>query len=152
MKLRHDSEGVFERMFSSVSGVMQLVRDERISELVSYAQKEIRREFYRETGLEDDNEFIVSVKPLALTRELVRAGKPQFFFLIQVDERRIHEDRDIRARFRQSAEGLDEFYDDLISNKASFNRSLSPELAMNLVYSFQYFQQTEKQPRLPIII
>jgi hypothetical protein len=148
MKLRKDSEGVFESMLGTTSGVVQLPSGQRITELVSYAQHEMLREFSRETGIDEDKLPIKDIKALSFTRELTRGGKPQFFFLIEIP---FIDESNFRTVFRKSIEGLDEFYDNLLKNKTSFSTALSPEYSANLIYAFQYFQSQEKKKQRPIL-
>lgn len=145
MKPRRSAQGVFGNMFGSVSGVMQLPPGARISELVAYAQDEVRREFSYETGLKDETAVVREVKPLAFVRELTRGGKPQFFFRIEIRE--ISED-EFSKKFKKSLEGLEEYLEGVLD--ASPQSMLSPEFASNLVYAFQYFQALQRQPLDPI--
>lgn len=146
MKLRKDSNGVFENMLSTVSGVVQIPQGQRVSDLISYGSQEIRRELSRETGLDD---AIKGIQPLAFVRELTRGGKPQLFFLIEI---KCVDNKDFKRLFQNSVEGLQEFYDSLLKNKASIRGSLSPEFMANLVYTFQFFQKRERQNESPIMI
>ena len=137
MKLRKPTEAVFGNMFGTTSGVVTLHAGQGIGSLVDYVTSEMRREFYRETGLDEETNPIQTMYPLAFTRELMRGGKPQFFFLIEIDP--ISEDL-FGKRFRSSAEGLEEFYDNVYRNNL-YSSTLSPEFVMNLIYALQWFQK-----------
>lgn len=136
MKLRKDSEGVFESMLGTTSGVVEHAPGQSVPELISYATSEMRREFTRETGCDHDKVALKQIIPLAFCRELTRGGKPQMFFAIEIEE--INE-TNFKALFRKSPEGLDEFVDGLASNRLDYMKALSPEFAMNVMLSLQYF-------------
>lgn len=162
MKLRKESEGVFEKMFGSTSGVgSPKVRDdnnknweerdftivEEITELGVWAKEAMKGEFERETGLKNSESETLRFVPLAFTRELTRGGKPQFFFLIEI---RPQTPKLFRKEFRRSEEGLEEFYDSFLKNKASWNSALTPEFYTNLIYALEYFQKQDKLLRAPV--
>lgn len=136
MKRRRDSEGVFEEMLGTTSGVVQSAPGLSIPELVSYATTEMLREFSRETGCDLDKVQLKRIIPLAFCRELTRGGKPQFFFAIEIPE--MTEDT-FKVLFRKSPEGLEEFVDGIAANRLDYSRALSPEFAANLVFAFQHF-------------
>lgn len=159
MKVRRSSEGVFEEMLGSTSGVVEPpLTEERkaemqrkgetpephqlpeLTDLVAYAAQEVLREFRYETGLSEDDIEQGQVRPLAFVRELIRGGKPQFFFLIELKP---ITNAAFKERFQKAVEGLQEFHDDFRNNWKSFNRPMSPELAANLFYAFEYFQKAE---------
>ncbi|MBN1259290.1 MAG: hypothetical protein JXB35_01290 [Anaerolineae bacterium] len=150
MKVRRETQGVFEKAFGTVSGAAEWIHGADIPELRYFATREVLREFRRETGFEDDNEFIEFIAPLALTRELIRGGKPQFFFLIKIkDPFAVDTTVPFSERFGKSEEGAQEFKE----KKLSFSKitsSLSPELATNLVYTFEYFQSIARIPQEPV--
>lgn len=132
MKLRKQL-GIYENMFGTTSGeVENPPEDIEPRDLVSFVSEEMKREFSYETGL-NSSKVIKSVRPLAFTRDLIRGGKPQFFFLIEIRE---VSKREFSSNFRKSIEGLDEFHNDLIY-KLRFRSALSPEFALNLVYAIQ---------------
>lgn len=139
MKYRRPTEAVFGNMFGTTSGVVTMPPGTQVHSLVDYVICEMRREFYRETGLDEDkdNNPIKSMIPLAFTRELMRGGKPQFFFLIEIDPM---SESEFGRRFRASAEGLEEFYDNAFHNNL-YTTALSPEFATNLIYALQYFRK-----------
>jgi len=70
-------EGVYH---CSSSGVLKWTNDEMN---MSWIEKEMYREIHEEIGLEKLN--IVKLKPIAIVRELLRAGKPQIFFIGYTD-------------------------------------------------------------------
>gem|GEM_PF-3830632 len=120
-----------------------------MSDLVQYATHQMEREFIAETGV-DEKEIDwgqIKFKPLAFSRELIRGGKPQFFFLIEIPE--LDNDKFHRI-FKKSREGLIEFVDKLITKEAALDSALSPEFAMNLIYAFQYIQHNNSLPLDPI--
>ena len=121
--------GVFEQMFGTTSGVVE--QPKLCYELTQYATSEMEREFTLETGL--NSKVIKSVIPLALTRELIRGGKPQFFFLIEIHKVESH---DFSKKFRTSDEGPEEFYN-VIGRLRRHRSVLSPEFNQNLIYAFQ---------------
>lgn len=166
MKLRCRSDGVFEDMLATTSGVVEppLTDDEakhrdehskpvenhqisRLTELVSYATEEMLREFQRETGLERSH--VKSIAPLAFVRELTRGGKPQFFFLIEIQPIR---ERDFKRRFQSSAEGLEEFRDNWQSDLIAHSKPFSPEFAANLVYPIEHFQARDGKKSSPLFL
>jgi len=148
MKYRRPDEGIFGRMFGTTSGVVTLSRGQPITSLVDYACTEMKREFYWETGLDEDRNRIKRIVPLSFTRELMRGGKPQFFFLIQIDE---ISESEFGRKFQTSAEGLHEFHDNIIDNNR-YSAVLSPEFATNLIYAFQFFQAEKRLATDPILL
>lgn len=128
-KVRKPSEGVFERMLGTVSGVVEPPTGRPMTDLLEYAKEEISREMTAETGIGQNH--VERIIPLALCRELTRGGKPQFFFSIQL---RDLEPEDAYECFRNSIEGLDEFYDGYLANATITRHALSPEFAANLLY------------------
>ena len=79
---------------------------------------QIKKEFFQEVGynryLEDmgRDESEVQIIPLAYVRELMRGGKPQFFFLIKTPETT---EKVISKYFKESFNGTDEFKNNIIS-------------------------------------
>ena len=144
MKPRKGDLGVFGNMLGSVSGVVNGMPEAvKSNNLLDYIKTELLRELSEETGInrtiiERDLKF--KIIPLAFTRELLRGGKPQFFYLIvmeNIDEKEFHE------LFKVS-EGKDEFKTDWLTNIKSYDDFISPELTTNFVYAFQYIQHKEK--------
>lgn len=132
MRLRKQL-GIYENMFGTTSGEVENPHEGgEPKELISFVAEEMKREFAFETGL-NPSKVVKRVLPLALTRDLIRGGKPQFFFLIEISA--VHPD-DFSPAFKKSIEGLDEFHNDLI-HKRRFFSALSPEFALNLFYAFQ---------------
>ncbi len=166
MKLRRRSDGVFEDMLATTSGVVEppLTADEvehrkehgissvehqarRLTELVAYAKDEMLREFQRETGLE--RRHVKNITPLAFVRELTRGGKPQFFFLIEIQPIK---EREFKKRFQKSDEGLDEFRDNWLSDLIAHSKPFSPEFAANLIYAIEHFQIRDGKQRSPLFL
>lgn len=149
MKLRKGTEGVFELMFGTTSGVLELSVSQP-NNLVELASKEMLREFCEETGVsKEDAMSVVSVTPLAFTRELMRGGKPQFFFLLEIPE---DLEKKFKESFRSSQDGLNEFHDSVLNKASSYHHALSPEFAANLYYAYRYFNLQNKLPIEPVMI
>jgi len=125
MKYRKPTEAVYPNMFGTTSGVVTIPPGQPVRSLTDYVTSEMRREFYRETGFDEDrdNRPIKNMILLSFVRELIRGGKPQFFFLIEIDE---ITEKQFRRKFRTSAEGLEEFYDNPYHNN-KYSTALSPE-------------------------
>lgn len=134
-------------MLGTVSGVVEPPANDEFAydTLEEYAKKEITREFYEETGY---NEYMVSkslpenkikVVPLAFTRELIRGGKPQFFFLIITPE---ISDTELSIYFKKSFNGAEEFRNNIDSR--IINYRMSPETQTNFLYALAYIQRFEK--------
>ena len=121
MKRRKDSEGVFEDMIATTSGVVTFVPGQLPSELVAFAQHEMLREFMRETELYPDKVSRLTNRWL-FRRELTRGGKPQFFFAIEMEELT---EKAFQALFVKSPEGLEEFVDGVVAGRLDYGRSLS---------------------------
>ena len=142
MQSRQANLGVFTNMLSSVSGSM-MPPVEGIDDLVDYATKELKRELIEETGLDVENLEEYSrfdIVPLALTRELTRGGKPQFFFLTVLGEL---SEKEFGKIFKE-ASSKNEFKNDRFSNITSFNDLISPEFTTNLLYAMKYMQTRHK--------
>ncbi len=142
LKQRRDSEGVFERMLGTTSGVVQHANGLSVPELVSYATNEMLREFTKETGCDLDRVQLRAITPLAFCRELTRGGKPQFFFAIEIAE---ISESNFKDLFRKSPEGLEEFVDGLATGRLDYAKALSPEFAMNLVLALRHFARQASQ-------
>ncbi|MBR4119584.1 MAG: hypothetical protein IKK64_05830 [Bacteroidales bacterium] len=141
LKPRKKGVGVFSSMLGTTSGVV-VPPSKPIASLEEYLIQEMRREFYEETGFKrymaDHNisEEEVQIIPLAFTRELLRGGKPQFFFIIKtppISNRKWHK------YFSKSFNGKEEFYDTPLSNTPIYK--LSPETQTNLLYAYAYLQR-----------
>lgn len=141
MKIRKHQQGVFANMLSTISGVVEPPK-RNIKDLLDHASNELLREFRYETGISKEEMSIHKDKykliPLAFTRELVRGGKPQFFFLLIIPEMNRKE---FERKFNKSVEGTYEFKSDWISNISVYKKALSPEFATNLIYAHEYLQK-----------
>jgi hypothetical protein len=146
MKLRKQL-GVYENMFGTTSGEVENPSSSIPAELVSYVEREMLREFSYETGL-NQTKFLQRIHPLAFTRDLIRGGKPQFFFLIEISE---VSEQDFSKDFKKSIEGMDEFQNDLAS-KFRFQNVFSPEFALNLVYAFQLLLAEKRRDIEPLVL
>jgi hypothetical protein len=144
-KLRRADDAVAEKMLASASGVAELLPGQHVRDLLSYAESEIIRELYNETGL--SCEEVVRIVPLAFCRELVRGGKPQFMFFVEIDKNKI---ADFTELFRKSAEGLDEFYNSWFTSVTAHSRTLSYEFAFNLCLSLKFLQRERHAAGSPI--
>ena len=144
LRPRRKQTGVYYDMLGTVSGVVEVPDDDTFTceTLEEYASSEIIREFYQETGYKQylDSkslpETVVQVVPLMFVRELIRGGKPQFFFLIVTPE--ISESQ-LTPFFKKSYNGTEEFRSAIDSRM--FNYSLSPETQTNLIYALRYIQR-----------
>ncbi|KZN53900.1 hypothetical protein N474_18840 [Pseudoalteromonas luteoviolacea CPMOR-2] len=132
--------GVFQGMLGTISGVVQIPNGVAVDNLVNYATLEMLREFSRETGIDQKKEPAKMIKPLCFTRELTRGGKPQFFFLIEID---YISDSDFKRMFRKSLEGIEEFEEGVMKNHILFNSIMSPEVVSNMFYALSYFQEKD---------
>lgn len=148
MKLRQQSTGIFETMFGTTSGVLEL-SEETPKDLIKLASDEMLREFCEETGVPKDEALEnVIITPLALTRELIRGGKPQFFFLIEIPD---EVEEKFKAYFKSSQDGLNEFDDNPFEKaKGYITNHLSPEFAVNLYYAYRYFNVQNQLSDKPI--
>jgi 8-oxo-dGTP pyrophosphatase MutT (NUDIX family) len=142
-KLRKGTEGIFGLMFGTTSGVVEL-SDSTPSDLVDLASNDMLREFREETGVSEQDATAVTITPLAFVRELMRGGKPQFFFLIEVPEEL---EANFKEGFKSSRDGLKEFHDSVWNKASSYQHVLSPEFAANIYYAYRYFN---KQAALPV--
>jgi len=127
--------GTFAGHLGTVSGVVNYFDGQPCHELATHAGWSMVREFERETGLNAE-EVGLRVAPLAFCRELVRGGKPQFFFLIEVTNRDLDKAH-FNDAFEKSAEGLKEFFSGICAGK-SFKARLSPEFAMNFLLAAKH--------------
>jgi len=96
---------------------------------------------YKKTGEETatvkDEDYInlytdVEIIPLALTREMLRGGKPQMFFLIRTKK---FSESILKSCFLKSL-GKDEFDEPLLITSAS----ISAEVACNYLYAMEYLR------------
>lgn len=129
--------GVFQDMLGTISGVAQMPSGHKVDSLVAYATSEMIREFNREAGLEEGENPVKQIVPLAFVRELARGGKPQFFFLIEIEQL---SNGAFKNLFRNSIEGIEEFDDSFLKNHVLYSSMMSPEIASNLFYAFSYFE------------
>jgi len=147
---RHKKLGVFSGMLSSVSGGVEPPR-RQITELVGHVTDELKREFVEETGLNAEEleatgrcKFI----PLALTRELSRGGKPQFFYLTVLND--VTKKEFIKAFKRAGRKS--EFRSDPFSKIAALDEVVSPEFSTALFYALTYIQKQGKYPTDRLIL
>ena len=144
LRPRRKQTGVYYDLLGTVSGVVEAPEGDVFpcNRLEEYAKSEILREFYQETGYNlyldsrQMSESVVEVVPLMFVRELIRGGKPQFFFLIVTPE--ISESQ-LTPFFKKSYNGTEEFRSAIDSRM--FNYSLSPETQTNLIYALRYIQR-----------
>ncbi len=144
-KIRQKTKGVsvFEDMFGTISGVLNLPKGVNPTELTDYAICGILRELERETNIGEDSEFpIINLQPLAFVRELGRGGKPQFMFCIEIFP---VTNRKFKKLFKKSVEGIQEFSDGFFKNYVTIPPVLSPEVTTNIIYTLQYLQKRAKQ-------
>ena len=147
LRPRRGTTGVFTDMLGTISGVVEPPVDGAFEEtsLEDYLMKEIRREFYQESGfnryLADNSlsEEVVKICPLAFMRELTRGGKPQFFFMIVTP---YVPERVLSKYFKISYNGKEEFYSDMRSRFMMYG--LSPETMTNLILAYRYIQRNQR--------
>lgn len=144
LRPRRKQTGVYYDMLGTVSGVVEVPDDDTFTceTLEEYASSEIIREFYQETGYKQylDSkslpETVVQVVPLMFVRELIRGGKPQFFFLIVTPE---ISESELTPFFNHSYNGTEEFRSNI--DARMINYRLSPETQTNLIYALRYIQR-----------
>lgn len=144
---RSRKTGVYSGMLSSVGGVVQAPESAQFptDSFEDYAAAEMRREFVEESGVDylvkkgKLSDTDISIIPLAFVRDLVRGGKPQFFFLIATPH---ISDKDLAQAFRHSFNGLEEFNRGTICRIKKMN--LSPETMCNLLYAMEWIQRKKK--------
>lgn len=103
-KPRSSKVAIEKGILGSPSGVVSPVYGQPITNLTQFLYSEMIREFSEETGL--PVEVIRNIKLLNLSRELRRGGKPQVFFLLEIDDLK---ESDFINLFRSSPDGLNEF-------------------------------------------
>lgn len=146
LRPRRKTTGVFTDMLGTISGVVEPPANNVFTEgtLEEYMIKEIRREFYQETGYDlymRDNSLTeddVTIIPLAFMRELTRGGKPQFFFAITTP---YVTERAMSKYFKLSYNGREEFYSDIRSRFMMYK--LSPETMVNLMLTYKFIQRKQ---------
>lgn len=147
---RNKKVGVYKNKLGMPSGDIESPRNQgnRFKEesLIEFLKWEIAREFAEETGIRDINkdfegysinvnpdkikhETEMEIIPLALTREMLRGGKPQMFFLIKTEE--IPEN--VLKKCFLASLGIIEFDNSLITTA-----SLSAEAACNYLYAMEH--------------
>lgn len=144
LRPRRKQTGVYYDMLGTVSGVVEVPDNDTFAceTLEEYASSEIIREFYQETGYKQylDSkslpETVVQVVPLMFVRELIRGGKPQFFFLIVTPE---ISESELTPFFNHSYNGTEEFRSNI--DARMINYRLSPETQTNLIYALRYIQR-----------
>lgn len=150
LKPRSSSTGVFSDMMGTVSGVVDPPMDINVFNdicLEEYAKKEIIREFQEETGLPVEMIEENKIRSLAFTRDLIRGGKPQFFFLIVLPGEAA---KIIKKSFRKSLDGKKEFNDKVGSRIRNF--SLSPESFFNFLLAFSYMEQKTRKDSSKLVV
>lgn len=153
LKPRKNGTGVFNSMFGTISGVVEPPRHgiSSITSIEDYVAAEMRRELYEESGIPSliksgrFNADSIKITLLSFTRELIRGGKPQFFFLIETDH--IGES-DMRQAFHHSYNGISEFDDSRLKQLST--PLLSPETQVNLLYALQHIQHKRRLPYIDI--
>jgi len=115
----------------SASGVFETERDLSIPQDFSMFLDGMRKEIAEETGL-SPNQY--ELTPLAFSRELVRGGKPQLFFIAETDYR-ISELKDLMANAQDSWEFIHS--EDLPDNSPLARYCDTPETAPPDMYSYE---------------
>lgn len=147
---RNKKVGVYKNKLGMPSGDIESPQKQgnRFKEesLMEFLKWEIAREFAEETGIRDINkdfggysidvdpnkikyETEMEIIPLALTREMLRGGKPQMFFLIKTDE--IPES--VLKKCFLASLGVIEF-----DNAVLTTASISAEAACNYLYAMEH--------------
>lgn len=155
LKPRKQTLSVYPGMLGTVSGYVD-AKEIQSDDLLKYVKTEILREFEEETGycdfirsfyedakIEDLTQWernSVKIIPLALTRELIRGGVPQFFLLIVTPAICVRDMKRFARFFRLSKDGKNEFLDTF---KRIRQYPLSPETLMNLLYVYKYIHRKE---------
>lgn len=147
MKKRNNSTGVFENQYGTVSGVVECYENRNIKNqnILTHIEEQLKKELLEETGITE--QYIKKIIPLSFMRELSRGGKPQFFYLIEVE---YIKKEDIEKKFRKSKDGLKEFSHTIIGERTNYLTSLSTEFLTNLILSYQYFQAKDRKKINPI--
>ena len=146
LKPRKESTGVFYNMLGTISGVVEApgMCVMKCDTLEEYVTSQIRKEFYQESGydqyMEDHvrDESEVEIIPLVMVRELMRGGKPQFFYLIKTPE---VSEWVISKYFKNSFNGAEEFENSIITRFKDYD--LSPETQVNILYAYSYIQRRQ---------
>lgn len=144
---RKKNTGIYNGMLGTISGVVKAPAGDKFNTatLEDYVAGEVRREFYEETGVDllikrgSLSESSIHIIPLAFTRDLVRGGKPQFFFLISTP---YIAPRELRRAFRHSFNGSEEFEDSSLSHLPTFRISI--ETYLNFIYALAYIQRNRQ--------
>lgn len=144
---RKKNTGIYNGMLGTISGVVKAPACDKFSTstLEDYIAGEVRREFYEETGVDSLikrgslSENDIQIIPLAFTRDLVRGGKPQFFFLISTPYLAQSE---LKYAFRNSFNGNEEFEDSCLSHLPTFK--VSVETYLNFLYALAYIQRNRR--------
>lgn len=150
---RNNKVGVYKNKLGMPSGDIESPQRQnnrfRDESLIEYLKWEIAREFAEETGIRDKNmgfidysiyvnpdkikyETEMEIIPLALTREMLRGGKPQMFFLIKTEE---IPKKTLEKCFLASL-GKKEF-----DNVKITTATISAEAACNYLYALEYLQR-----------
>ena len=150
---RNKKVGVYKRKLGMPSGDIESPQKQGhrfgSDSLIDYLKWEMAREFAEETGICDKNRNIddysinvdknkikyetdLEIIPLALTREMLRGGKPQMFFLIKTEEI----DKSVLKKCFLASLGVAEF-----SNALVTTATLSAEAACNYLYAQEYIHR-----------
>ena len=132
LKPRKTETGVFYDMLGTISGVVE----PPMSNVIECDTLEVGYNRYLEDMGRDESE--VQIIPLAYVRELMRGGKPQFFFLIKTPETT---EKVISKYFKESFNGTDEFKNNIISQIKEYN--MSPETQANMLFAYSYIQSRQ---------
>ena len=144
---KRDEPAVYEGIYHcSSSGVLEWKEDiDKIDDIT----EEMYREIKEEIGL--NKKDIISLKPIALTRELLRAGKPQIFFIgfTNLNEAQLIERREKAVNIsKNNAEKVEiknkhlKIEDGNVNIK---NTVISLETIGNLYYCERYFEKNGRE-------
>lgn len=108
-------------------------KEPREPELIRPLKKALEEKFEQEVGL--TRSAIIETKPLAFALELIRGGKPQFFFLIEIAEGAYPSVKEC-----QSASSTIKFINAVKRGRQDRRTTMSPEFVVNLLYAWKHFQ------------
>lgn len=124
-----EKQGVFSNILGTHSCVVSSpVNSEK--DLIVHLKNQLRKNFQEEVGLDTT---IKTMEPLAFSLELIRGGKPQFFFIIEIKESNKFTDKAWRE-----VEKTRHFVENIGADRDLEKKALSVEFVMNLVYAFRY--------------
>ncbi|MDE5694576.1 MAG: hypothetical protein K2H77_01150, partial [Alistipes sp.] len=142
LKGRKSKLGVFTKMMGTISGMAQPPKDgfSNFKYLEEYATSEMLRIFSQTTNigkyLEDHaySKQELRITKLAFTRELMRGGLPQFFFLIKTP---YISSKDFSKCFKDSPANRNKYR----VRPNILTPNMSPETVANFLFAFRHLQR-----------